>query len=131
MITTAAKPIGFTTQLHEHIEYVEDGVCRKIITKDEKRQAVLVCLKAGTHLSQHTSGHDGFITVIEGQGVFFLDDQEITLAPGVFIAMPTNVVHAITAIANLAFLKEVDRHEGCQEHSRSKGDRSSLEQQEG
>ncbi|MBD2185664.1 cupin domain-containing protein [Planktothrix sp. FACHB-1355] len=116
MVTSTTKLVGFATQLRDLIEYGDSGVRRQIVTKDEKRQAILVCLKAGTVLNSHTSSHDGFITVIEGQGVFTLEGQEIALEPGVFVAMPANAVHSVNAIANLAFLKIVDRHDDCQEH---------------
>lgn len=116
MIATTTNPIGFTTQLRDRIEYAAEGVRRQIVVKDEQRQAILVCLTAGTVLSSHSSSHDGFIIVIEGQGVFTLEGQEITLEPGVFISMPANAVHSVNAIANLAFLKVVDRHDDCKEH---------------
>lgn len=128
MIATTTKSIGFSTQLRDRIEYAESGVRRQILAKDEKRQAILVCLKAGTHLSSHSSSHDGFITVIEGQGVFTLEGQEIALEPGVFIAMPANAVHSVNAIANLAFLKVVDRHDDCQGHHQPINDRPSPEE---
>lgn len=117
MTPTATKPGSFTTQLCEHINYTQNDAYRQIIFKDEQRQAVLVCLKAGTRLEPHAACHDGFITVIEGQGVFTLDHQEILLEPGVFISLPAKMLHAIDAIANLAFLKVVDRHDSCHGHS--------------
>lgn len=116
MIASTTKPNGFTIQLRDLIQYGEEGVRRQIVTKDEKRQAILVCLTAGTHLSSHSSSHDGFIIAIDGQGVFTLEGEDIALEPGVFIAMPANVVHSVKAIDNLAFLKVVDRHDTCQEH---------------
>ncbi|OLP16347.1 hypothetical protein BST81_21380 [Leptolyngbya sp. 'hensonii'] len=116
MVTSPTKLSGFTTQIHDHIAYIEAGVYRKIIAKDGQRQAVLVCLKAGTYLSKHTSSHDGFMIVIEGQGTFTLEGEETTLEAGVFISLPANTAHAIHAIANLAFLKVVDSHNDCQEH---------------
>lgn len=115
MVATITTPTRFMTQLLDEIEYAEE-VGRKIIAKDKHRQAVLVCLKAGTALQKHTSAYDGFITVIEGQGTFILEDQEIALEPGVFIAMPANAVHAVQAISNLAFLKVVDSHNDSQKH---------------
>jgi quercetin dioxygenase-like cupin family protein len=115
MVATITTPTGFTTQLLNETEYAEE-VRRKIITKDKRRQAVLVCLKAGTCLQKHTSAYDGFITVVEGQGLFILDDQEVLLEPGVFIAMPANAPHAVQADTNLAFLKVVDSHNDWQKY---------------
>lgn len=115
MVATIIPTTRFTTQLLNEVEYTED-VRRKIIVKDKRRQAVLVCLQAGTCLQKHTSAYDGFITVIEGQGVFTLEDQEILLEPGVFIAMPANAPHAVQADSNLAFLKVVDSHSEHQKY---------------
>ncbi|NJR63353.1 MAG: cupin domain-containing protein [Cyanobacteria bacterium CRU_2_1] len=116
MVATTTKPNGFTTQLRNQIEYATEGVRRKLIAKDEQRQAVLVCLKAGTRLLRHASSYDGFITVIEGEGIFTLEGQDIALEPGMFIALPAHAVHSVRAIGNLAFLKVVDSHNGYQEH---------------
>lgn len=116
MVTTPIKPIGFTTQLRDQIEYPAAGARRKVIVKDEKRQAVLICLAAGTELKSHKAGHDGLITVIEGQGIFTLEGQAIKLEPGVLIDMAANAVHAVKATTDLAFLKVVESHDDCQHH---------------
>ncbi len=117
-MVTALGP--FTTQLHDQIEYSSKGIQRKILVKDEKRQALLVCLIAGTQIPEHTGSHDGFFTVIEGRGIFTLDGQEVSLEPGVFINLPANTPHAISASENLTMLKVVESHE-CEAHPLSIG----------
>ena len=112
-MVTALGP--FSTQLHDQIEYGSQGMQRKILLKDEKRQAILVSLIAGTQIPEHTGSHDGFFTVIEGQGIFTLDGQKVSLEPGVFINLPANTPHAITASENLTMLKVVESHE-CKAH---------------
>jgi quercetin dioxygenase-like cupin family protein len=109
-MVTAPGP--FTTQLHAQIEYSSKGMQRKILVKDEKRQAILVCLIAGTQIPEHTGLHDGFFTVIEGRGIFTLDGQKVSLEPGVFINLPANTPHAITASLNFPMLKVVESHSG-------------------
>lgn len=112
METTLAP---LTTQLSDHIEFREEPILRKLITKDEKQQAVLVCIKAGTEIPEHTGNHDHFMTVISGQGTFTIDGRETVLEPGVFIALPARTPHATKAVTDLALLKIVENHE-CKNH---------------
>jgi quercetin dioxygenase-like cupin family protein len=105
----STKP--FTTQLQDEINYDHSAMSRKYLVKDNKRQAMLICFHAGIHIPDHTSSYDGFITVLEGRGVFRLAEREITLEPGVFIELPANTLHGLTVSENLAMLKVVDRHE--------------------
>lgn len=108
-MTTTLAP--FATQLQDEVEYGEKGMFRKYLVKDEKRQAMLICLQAGIQIPEHTSSYSGFITVIQGRGVFQLAGREVALEPGVFIELPANTLHALSAIDNLAMLKVVDRHD--------------------
>jgi quercetin dioxygenase-like cupin family protein len=113
-MTTTTTPLAI--QLQDEINYGDNGMFRKYLLKDKKRNAMLICLQAGVHIPEHTSSYDGFITVIQGHGVFLLAGQEVALEPGVFIELPANTLHALTAIENLAMLKVVDSHES-KEHS--------------
>jgi len=105
----------FITQLKNEVEYGENGMHRKILVKDENRQAMLLCLKAGTHIPEHVAHHDGFMVVVEGRGILKLDGKETALEPGVFIALHANTPHDLTALENLAMLKVVDSHD-CEPH---------------
>lgn len=71
---------------------------------------MLVCVQAGTQTPEYTSSYDGFITVIQGRGVFRLAGQDIPLEPGVFLELPANTLHAVAAQENLTLLKVVDSH---------------------
>lgn len=109
MLATATPP--FAVQLQDEIEYGDKGMFRKRLVKDEKRQAMLICLHAGIQIPEHTSSYSGFITVIQGRGIFRLAGQEVVLEPGVFIELPANTLHSLSATEDLAMLKVVDSHE--------------------
>jgi quercetin dioxygenase-like cupin family protein len=113
-------PPPFATQLQDEIAYGDNGMFRKYLVKDQKRQAMLICLQAGIHIPEHISAHDGFITVIQGRGMLRLAGQEVALEPGVFIELPANTLHALTVIENLAMLKVVDSHAALESDVRSK-----------
>ncbi|MCU0551212.1 MAG: cupin domain-containing protein [Leptolyngbya sp. Prado105] len=103
-MTTSTAPTSLITQLSDKIEYAETGILSKVLLKTSSCQYTLFCLAAGTDIAEHTSTRDAVVQVIEGQGTLTLDGQEISLHPGVFVFMPANAPHALTAPANLAFL---------------------------
>lgn len=112
MVTTSAP---YTTQLKDEIEYSESGPRKKILFRDDKNQAVLICIKAGTELPEHESCHDGLMTVLEGRGTFTLPGQQIALEPGVFFSLPAKTPHGLSVAEDLVMLKVVERHE-CSGH---------------
>ncbi len=95
---------GIGINLRQLADYTKPGVTRKAIVKNERNRISLLCLTAGTEISEHTAPHDISIAVIEGHGVFTLERCEITLQPGVFIYVPAMTPHALCASENLALL---------------------------
>ena len=101
---TSTNPTSFTGQLKESIDYSKPGVNRKAIVKDAQPAIALMCLTAGTELSEHTASRIVTLMVIDGRGTFTLEGREIVMEPGVLIHMPANTPHAVRAEENLAFL---------------------------
>lgn len=90
--------------IQELIEYPSSGILSKEITKTEKFDASLFIMAAGANLSEHTSTRAGIVHVVEGNGTFILEGEEIEMKPGVFIPMKNNAVHALRAQENTAFV---------------------------
>ena len=93
-----------TEKIKELIEYPQQGILSRNIVKNDKLDATLFCLAQGTAISEHTSTKQGFVYVVEGQGTFSLEGQEISMTPGVFIYMKANSVHSLKADANTSFI---------------------------
>lgn len=104
MTTTSTTSASFTAQLKESIDYSKPGVTRKAIVKDAQPPIALMCLTAGTELSEHTAARIVTLMVIDGLGTFTLEGREIVMEPGVLIYMPANTPHALRAEENMAFL---------------------------
>ncbi|MGV0029424.1 cupin domain-containing protein [Phormidesmis priestleyi] len=104
MLSLSENNAGVTVNLRELADYTKPGVTRKALVKDEHHSFSLVCLTAGTKIPEHTAPRNVSVTVIEGRGVFTLEGREITLQPGVFIYVPANTPHALSASESLAFL---------------------------
>ena len=86
------------------IKYSRGGILSKEILKTEKYSITLFCLAADTEISEHTSTKDGFIYVLEGEGVFHLAGKDIIMQKGVLITMSANAAHSLRAKANISFL---------------------------
>jgi quercetin dioxygenase-like cupin family protein len=111
MTTTVATSQSTTVQLRDLIEYAPAGVLSKVILKYHAGQQTLLCLAAGTDISEHTSTQNAIVHVLEGQGILTLNGQDIALEPGVLVFMPANAPHALKAHENLAFLLTLTKAE--------------------
>jgi len=86
------------------IAYSEKGIVSKEIIKTDKIDATLFCMARNTAISEHTSTKEGIVYVLEGQGVFTLEGEDIAMEPGVIISMKNNAVHSIKAEENTSFI---------------------------
>jgi nitric oxide dioxygenase len=70
-------------------KYAKDGITSKVLFKGEKNQATLFSMAAGTDIDEHTSTREGYVYVIEGDGVFNLEGEAIrdteTVGPVAYI----------------------------------------------
>ena len=90
--------------LEKLMEFPRQGVFSKVLAKGEISNHTLMCLAKGADISQHTSTREAVVTVLKGKGTFVLYGKKIKMAPGVFIFMPKNAAHSLSASENLAFL---------------------------
>jgi nitric oxide dioxygenase len=91
-------------KINELIEYPKKGILSKDIVKNNILNVTLFCMAKGTEISGHTSTKQGFVYVIEGDGIFNLEGEEITMSSGVFIYMKENAIHSLKANENTSFI---------------------------
>ncbi len=91
-------------KLTDLIEYPKKGILSKDIVKNSKLNITLFCMAKDTEISNHTSTKQGFVYVIEGDGIFNLEEKEIKMLPGVFIYLEKNVIHSLKANKNTSFI---------------------------
>ena len=91
-------------KINELIEYSSKGILSKDILKNNKLNITLFCMARETEISEHTSTKQGFVYVIEGDGIFNLEGKDIIMLPGVFIYMKENAIHSLKANENTSFL---------------------------
>jgi len=95
---------AFSKDLTAMMEFPREGVFSKVLVKSETSNHTLMCLAAGSDISEHTSTREAVVTVLKGEGTFDLDGKKVKMTPGVFIYMPKNAPHSLSAKKDLAIL---------------------------
>ncbi|MEK6646395.1 MAG: cupin domain-containing protein [Candidatus Firestonebacteria bacterium] len=90
--------------LEDMMEFPKAGIFSKVLVRTDISNHTLMCLAKGTEMSEHTSTREAAVTVLKGKGVFTLYGKKIKMKPGVFIFMPKNAPHSLSADENLAIL---------------------------
>ena len=101
MIQSAIK------NLTEMMEFPREGVFSKVLVKTDVSNHTLMCLAKGSDISEHTSTREAAVTVLKGKGTFVLDGKNIRMEPGVFIFMPKDAPHSLSAEEDLAILLSI------------------------
>jgi nitric oxide dioxygenase len=90
--------------LEAMMEFPKEGIFSKVLVKSETSNYTLMCLAKGSDISEHTSTRQAAVTVLKGEGIFNLAGKKIAMKPGVFIFMPENAPHSLSASKDLAIL---------------------------
>lgn len=101
------KTIGISGSLgniNSFISYSNGGILSKVLRKTDKQNITLFSMAKGTEMTEHTSTKEGYVYVLEGDGIFTLEGEEIKMAKGVLIYMKKNAVHSLKANKNTSFL---------------------------
>ncbi len=104
MTKSLISPENSFIQLTEQLGYPKSGLSNQTIWQGKQCQYNLFCLAAQAKIPEHTSPQNATVQVIDGTGALTLNDNTISLKPGMFIFMPANAPHAIAATSNLAFV---------------------------
>jgi len=90
--------------LEKMMEFPREGIFSKVLAKTNISNHTLLCLAKGSDMSEHTSTREAAVTVLKGKGTFILRRKKIKMKPGVFIFMPKNAPHSLSADEDLAIL---------------------------
>ena len=90
--------------LNDIMVFSEEGIFSKVIVKTADSNHTIMCLAKGSDISEHTSTREAAVTVLKGKGTFNLNGEKIEMKPGVFIFMPKNAPHSLSASEDLAIV---------------------------
>ena len=86
------------------LNYSEGGIISKVLFKGEKNQITLFSMAKGTEISEHATTKEGFVYVIEGEGIFNLQSVKIDMKPRVLIPLAKGTKHSLSVSGNTSFL---------------------------
>ncbi|MDD5166062.1 MAG: cupin domain-containing protein [Candidatus Omnitrophica bacterium] len=107
------KPI--IKDLEKMMEFPKEGIFSKVLIRTGISNHTLMCLAKGSDISKHTSTREAAVTVLKGKGTFVLNGKKIKMEPGVFIFMPKNAPHSLSAKEDLAILLSLSGKENKEE----------------
>ena len=81
-----------------------EGVKRRIRVDGEKMMLVEVRFEAGAAVPQHSHPHEQISYVASGRMLFTVNGQEVEVAAGESLHLPSNVPHAARALEASAVL---------------------------
>ncbi|MBT4174263.1 cupin domain-containing protein [archaeon] len=88
----------------EIINYSDEGIISKVIEKNDVGDVTLFSMSKKTEIGEHTSTKAGYVYVVEGDGIFNLEGEEIHMKPGVLIFMSANAKHSLCAKEDTSFI---------------------------
>ncbi len=86
-------------KLQEKIQFNEQ-FRPQILCASPEVKAPLICLEAGQEIPAHPSG-TGIFYVLEGKGIMYLDDKEISLSKGMVVVAPEGAKRGLKGVERL------------------------------
>lgn len=100
-ISIDTKNIGFehskSFSLQESVQYADDSIVSKIVSKKDTGNVTLFAFDAGQFLSEHTAPFDALVQIVEGEAQVVINSHEHIVTEGQMIVMPANIPHAVYA----------------------------------
>ncbi|MFO7867906.1 MAG: cupin domain-containing protein [Bacteroidales bacterium] len=90
--------------MKQSIQYADDAIVSKIISKKETGNVTLFAFDKGQFLSEHTAPFDALVQIVEGSAQVSINAEEHTLSEGEMIVMPANIPHAIVAESQMKMI---------------------------
>jgi quercetin dioxygenase-like cupin family protein len=90
-------------QLKDKIAYRPGGIISEVVQKGGVN-VTLFCMSAGSSISEHTASKEAQVLVLEGEGVFVLEGEEVPMRAGTLISFPPEAKHSLRADTDLSFV---------------------------
>ncbi len=90
--------------LKDEIEFPKQGILSKTIHEAPSGEVDLFMLPKGEKISAHTSSRDAAVFILQGEVDFTLGSETYRVKAGDWFFMEAGLVHALSAIEDLAFI---------------------------
>ena len=83
---------------------VGSDIVANVLTSTPQYKVIVLMIKQGATLKEHSSKTDACITICEGEGFFIASGERIHLHPGLHFSFKADLVHAIEAASDLKII---------------------------
>ena len=90
--------------LDTKIPFMDDKLSKGPFYSNDKFTAATLAMKAGQKLPEHKTPAEAVLVCLEGEAVFSMEGEEITLGKGDFMTIPVGKTHGIEAKQNSRFV---------------------------
>jgi quercetin dioxygenase-like cupin family protein len=91
-------------KLYDSIEFPKKGILSRTLFESASGEIDLFTIPKGQKISGHTSSRDAAVQIIRGEADFLLGEEWHRVKEGDTFFMEKGLIHAITAVEDLAFL---------------------------
>ena len=90
--------------LDKKIPFSDDKLGRGPFYSNERFTTASIAMKAGQKLPEHKTPVEAILICLEGEAVFSMEQEKITLFKGDFMTIPVDKIHGIEAITDSRFI---------------------------
>ena len=91
-------------RVNDLISYQDGAVVSRIVIKRDTGNVTLFAFDAAQELSEHTTGYDALLEVIDGECEVTIAGKSHQLRAGEMIVMPAHQPHAVKAVSRFKML---------------------------
>jgi len=71
---------------------------------NERFKAVTIAMKSGQILPDHKTAVEALLYCVEGEGLFSMGEESITLSAGEYMTIPAEKIHKLEAVTQSRFI---------------------------
>lgn len=86
------------------VDYQESTIVSRQIIIEESGDVTIFAMSKGQEIQAHSAPFDALVQVLEGEGIYTIDNEDKKVKAGEILIMPANILHAIKAEENFKWL---------------------------
>lgn len=102
---------GRILKAEELVSYQDGSVVSRTIIKKKEGNITLFAFDEGERLSEHTAPFDALVSILDGEAVITIAEEQNHLKAGDMIVLPALVPHAVLATTRFRMLLAMIRSE--------------------
>ena len=91
-------------KLADLVQATDGQVVSKTLAQNKYVSITVFAFSKGEEISTHESDGDALVTVLDGEGKYFVDGKPFIVKKGESAVLPANIPHAVEAVENFKMM---------------------------